>query len=75
MFAIDFLNCCLPGYIGPGAGLSLMGALIGLVSVLFSVLFFTLFWPVRALIRKMKRTSASAETHRQDESTASLPKA
>ncbi|REK19380.1 MAG: hypothetical protein DWQ37_00845 [Planctomycetota bacterium] len=42
------------GYIGPGAGLGLIGALVGLFLAVLRALGFVVFWPVRRLLRKSK---------------------
>ena len=47
-------------YIGPGAGLGLMGALIGLMLAVLGALSFVVLWPLRMLFRKREATDASA---------------
>ena len=42
------------GYIGPGAGLGMIGALIGLALAVISALAFVVLWPLRMLRRKLK---------------------
>ena len=39
-------------YVGPGAGLSLLGALWAVVATIAAALFFLLMWPLRRLIRR-----------------------
>jgi membrane protein implicated in regulation of membrane protease activity len=39
-------------YIGPGAGLSLLGALWGVAAAVVAALLFLLLWPLRRLLRK-----------------------
>lgn len=51
-------------YVGPGAGLSLVGAFWGLAVAVFAALSFIILWPLR---RMFKKTSA-----RQDESPGEL---
>lgn len=46
-------------YIGPGAGLSLLGALWALVAAIAAVLFFVVAWPIRKMLRRK-----SASRHR-----------
>lgn len=41
-------------YVGPGAGLGLLGALIGLFLAVGSALGFVILWPLRKLFRKRK---------------------
>ena len=47
----------LLGYIGPGAGLGLLGALVGLFLAVASAVGFIVLWPLRALFRKRKQNS------------------
>ena len=51
--------CGLLAYIGPGAGLGLLGALIGLVLAVGSALGFVILWPLRALLRKRKQKATT----------------
>lgn len=46
-------------YVGPGAGLSMLGALWGLLAALGAALGFIVLWPLR---RALKRKRASAQT-------------
>ncbi len=50
--------CVLPGiaqaYIGPGAGITFIGALIGVVLAVLSAISFILFWPIRRMLAKRK---------------------
>lgn len=49
-------------YVGPGAGLSLLGALWGLVLAVFAAVGFIVFWPLRRVFRRKKANPvASAE--------------
>lgn len=52
-------------YVGPGAGLSLIGALWGLVAAIFVALGFVIIWP----IRRMRRQRASGHRDTKDGST------
>lgn len=56
MFMFDLL-----GYIGPGAGVSLIGALVGLGLALGSALFFVVLWPLRMLMKKTKQPTTTQE--------------
>jgi membrane protein implicated in regulation of membrane protease activity len=52
-------------YVGPGAGLSLMGALWGLVVAIGAALGFVLLWPFRRMIRNRRAAQApKAESKR-----------
>lgn len=43
-------------YIGPGAGLSLVGSLLSWVIGIVVALFAVLLWPIRLLLRKLRRS-------------------
>jgi len=45
-------------YIGPGAGLSLLGALWGVLAAIFAALLFLLIWPLRRLLRQRRARAA-----------------
>lgn len=47
-------------YVGPGAGLSLVGAFWGLLVAVVAALGFIIFWPVRRLFRRHRAKSAPA---------------
>ena len=48
-------------YVGPGAGISMLGALWGLIVGVVMALGVILFWPIRMMIRKMRANKANAE--------------
>lgn len=48
-------------YVGPGAGLTLIGALWGLVVAVVMSLGFILLWPFRRLLRRNKGINASQD--------------
>ena len=50
-------------YIGPGAGLSMLGAFWGLVVAVLAALSFLLFWPIRKMFKK---NAAASETEPQE---------
>jgi hypothetical protein len=57
-------------YVGPGAGITLIGAVIGLISAIFLALFAVLRWPIRRYLarRKAARESAAAPSDQGPES-------
>ncbi len=52
-------------YIGPGAGISVLGSLLGILATIFVAIGVILFWPIKKLMtrRKAKKeTEVSGET-------------
>lgn len=47
------LTTALLGYVGPGAGMGALGAVIALIISVVVALGVLLFWPIRLLMRKM----------------------
>ena len=45
-------------YVGPGAGLTLLGALWGLILAVVMSVGFVILWPFRRLLRRRKREAA-----------------
>jgi len=44
-------------YIGPGAGIPILGSLIGVVVTVILVVSAILFWPIRKMLKNKKRKS------------------
>jgi hypothetical protein len=55
-------------YIGPGAGITMLGALWGVVVAVFLAIGAVLFWPIRVLLRK-RRKSTPAGTVARDKAS------
>lgn len=51
-------------YIGPGAGITMLGALWGVVVAVVLALGAILFWPIRALLRRRKTEPTPTVTAR-----------
>ncbi|WP_299391744.1 hypothetical protein [Pelagibius sp.] len=49
-------------YIGPGAGLSLLGALWGVVAAVAAALLFLLIWPLRRLMKRRRTAPVTSST-------------
>jgi hypothetical protein len=47
-------------YIGPGAGITMLGALWGVVIAVALAIGAVLFWPIRLLLRKMRKPATPA---------------
>ncbi|MGC3874322.1 hypothetical protein ACPF7Z_13755 [Halomonas sp. GXIMD04776] len=49
-------------YVGPGAGLSLLSALWGIIAAIAIAVFFVVMWPIRRMMRRRKMRRADAES-------------
>lgn len=47
-------------YIGPGAGITMLGALWGVIVAIALAVGAILFWPIRILFRRRRRPAAAA---------------
>ena len=57
-------------YVGPGAGISVLGALWGLIIGVVMAVGVILFWPIRMMIRKAKANKAGAADSAATDSSA-----
>lgn len=73
LMAVGLVFAAAPAaaYIGPGAGLSLLGALWGVLAAVFAALLFMVLWPLRRLSRR-RRGAAATKAAAQDE--AGMPR-
>jgi membrane protein implicated in regulation of membrane protease activity len=62
LLALAALAAALPAfaYIGPGAGLSLVGALWAVIAAVGAALFFIVAWPLRRMLRRRREQQADA---------------
>jgi len=52
--AVLFQAGAAAAYVGPGAGISLVGSLFGLVSAVVIAIGVVLLWPIRRIMRRFK---------------------
>lgn len=55
------LSSPLSAYIGPGAGISVLGSLLGIIVTIVIAIGAIIMWPLRKLLKK-RRAGPSAET-------------
>ena len=53
-------------YVGPGAGISALGALWGLILGVVTALGIVLFWPIRMMLRKRKAAAEAKQEMQAD---------
>jgi hypothetical protein len=51
----------LQAYVGPGAGISVLGSLLGILATILVAIGAIIFWPVRKLMKRRKAAAATAE--------------
>ena len=53
-------------YIGPGAGIPIIGSLLGMVVTVVLVVSAVLFWPIRKLLKRRKSNSSDKSEHHSE---------
>lgn len=61
-----FMPATAAAYVGPGAGITAIGALWALIAAVFLTLGGLLAWPVRAFLRRRKKASEQVEKSAPD---------
>ena len=64
LFAFALCLACIAtpalAYIGPGAGVTVLGALWGIVAAVFLAMTAILVWPIRSFFRRRRKARAAA---------------
>ena len=48
-------------YVGPGAGISVLGSLLGILATILVAIGAIVFWPVRKLVKRRKAAAAASQ--------------
>jgi len=56
----DWSRTCL-AYVGPGSGITMLWALLAVLGGILFMVFGLLFWPVRVLLRSLKKKKANSQ--------------
>lgn len=54
-------------YVGPGAGISVLGSLLGILATILLAIVAIVMWPIRKLMKRRKAAAAIAETAEAEE--------
>jgi hypothetical protein len=54
LFLLALIASPAAAYVGPGAGISVLGSLLGILATIFVAIGAILFWPIRKLIKRRK---------------------
>ncbi|MGD2130607.1 MAG: hypothetical protein PVJ17_14990 [Lysobacterales bacterium] len=49
-------------YIGPGAGISVLGSLLGILATIVVAIGAVIFWPIRKLLKRRKSATKPSES-------------
>ena len=75
LLALATMPAAAFAYVGPGAGISLLGALWGLIVGVVMAISVILFWPVRIMLRKRKARREAAASEAQETEQNARPSA
>ena len=67
------LSSPVSAYIGPGAGISVLGSLLGIVVTIVVAIGAIVMWPLRKMLKKRRKSSAEATAG--DPATTATPEA
>ena len=61
IFLLLLLPVSVLAYIGPGAGISVVGSLLGILGTIIIAIGAILFWPIRKMMKRRKAAAATTE--------------
>ncbi len=67
--ALVLLPATAFAYVGPGAGLTMLGALWAVLLALFAAMFFLVAWPVRRMLRQVRHRKVRRPARVDDDRT------
>jgi hypothetical protein len=66
-FAVGLCACVFApaalAYVGPGAGLGVLGAMLAIVAAVLATVVGLIVWPVRMIMRRRRRNAESVPNH------------
>lgn len=65
--ALVLLPTAAFAYVGPGAGLTMLGALWAVLLALFAAMFFLVAWPVRRMLRQARHRRGQRPARNADD--------
>lgn len=68
LFLVAFFANPAFAYVGPGAGISVLGSLLGILATILVAIGAIIFWPVRKFMKRKKARAESTATADTDES-------
>lgn len=68
LFLVAFFASPAFAYVGPGAGISVLGSLLGILATILVAIGAIIFWPVRKFMKRKKARAESTATADTDES-------
>ena len=60
IFLFTLSSSSVVAYIGPGAGISVLGSLLGILGTIVVAIGAILFWPIRKMMKRRKAASEAA---------------
>ncbi|MDT8319638.1 MAG: hypothetical protein RQ826_03850 [Xanthomonadales bacterium] len=73
LFAATLLAAPLEAYVGPGAGISVLGSLLGILATIVVAIGAVIFWPVRKMLKRRKANATAAQETAADPAAGKPP--